>query len=941
MSATAQAARRGPFAGSLHGRGEELAAIGEGLAATRRGEGAVLLVQGPPGIGRSRLLAEARAMGRRAGVRPLCGHALERQQAVPFAPLLAVTVGADPPIGDARSVRLLSGQEHLRYWLVNDLRAALEAAALETPLAIVLDDLQWADTGTAVALSLLAEGLRDAPILWILGLRDGEGAAAMRATTMRLVRGGARRLVLGDLSPAAVEATVDDLLEVGAAPALLELATRAQGNPSLLVQLVEGLREDGRLGIERGRAVAVGDELPRRLIAATQARLDRLSGDARQVVCVAAVLAHRFSVEQLAAMLRRRPSALVGPVAEALRADLLAGDDELLGFRHDLLRQAVLETHPRSLRRALQREAAGVLLASGAAPVEAALQLAACADVGDRVAIATLHDAARAVAGTDAAAAADLDARALELLPPGDGERAPLVAETVVALDQALRSAEALELASRALAGVLVPQQEAEVRLSLAGLVTVPPMARVQESRRALALPGLAPATRARHLAWLAYNLAIAGSPAAVAAAGPALAAAEATGDRQAQVVAGLAVAVTDAMRGACAAALVRTGALRRLTRSAHPEPCLQLVELHRADALAGLGRVDEAMSLLSEGLARGVHERNGRLTSAWTQFGSALRVAAGNLTAGSAEAEASTVGALAREVARGSVSGAGRLLTCTQVAVHTGDGRLLDAATAAAGRAADDRTPALRRLAAWIQALAAMARNEPAAAARALAQAPAPFSAALLPNDAGHQPAMARIAVAAGDAELAGRAVAAADAFARASPGVPIIDAVAAQTRALVAGDSSRLVHAAERLRTTQRPLLYAAAAEDAGRALAADGRRAEAVDQLDDAFDAFRAHGATADARRVGRRLRHLGAGRRVTSRDRPERGWESLTPSELRVVRLVAAGATNRDAAQRLFLSPHTVSSHLRSAFARLGINSRVELARVVVEQDAGGS
>jgi DNA-binding CsgD family transcriptional regulator len=62
-------------------------------------------------------------------------------------------------------------------------------------------------------------------------------------------------------------------------------------------------------------------------------------------------------------------------------------------------------------------------------------------------------------------------------------------------------------------------------------------------------------------------------------------------------------------------------------------------------------------------------------------------------------------------------------------------------------------------------------------------------------------------------------------------------------------------------------------------------------------------------------------------------PERnGWNALTSSELTVTRLVAEGLTNREVAERLFVSPHTVSSHLRRTFSKLGINSRVELARL---------
>jgi DNA-binding CsgD family transcriptional regulator len=66
------------------------------------------------------------------------------------------------------------------------------------------------------------------------------------------------------------------------------------------------------------------------------------------------------------------------------------------------------------------------------------------------------------------------------------------------------------------------------------------------------------------------------------------------------------------------------------------------------------------------------------------------------------------------------------------------------------------------------------------------------------------------------------------------------------------------------------------------------------------------------------------------------RPARGLPSLTGSELQVVRIIAAGATNREAAEELYVSPHTVSSHLRSAFAKLGINSRVQLARALQDE-----
>jgi DNA-binding CsgD family transcriptional regulator len=88
--------------------------------------------------------------------------------------------------------------------------------------------------------------------------------------------------------------------------------------------------------------------------------------------------------------------------------------------------------------------------------------------------------------------------------------------------------------------------------------------------------------------------------------------------------------------------------------------------------------------------------------------------------------------------------------------------------------------------------------------------------------------------------------------------------------------------------------------------------------------------------DARRVRARLRAHGVRRRLVATERPASGWRALTASELAVVRLIADGLTNREAAERLFVSPHTVTSHLRHAFTKLDVNSRVELTRLVSEQ-----
>src|SRR5262249_51483055 len=260
-------------------------------------------------------------------------------------------------------------------------------------------------------------------------------------------------------------------------------AAKAHGNPFLVSELVGGLGEEGRLDVSGGRAVATGDGLPRRLGAGMQQRLDLLSDAASEVVRVAAVLPDRFSAGLLAAMLDRQPTSLLSALGEAVRADLLVEDGEGLRFRHDLLREATRQSLPQSLRRAMERQSASVMLGMGAAPAEVATQLARSAEPGDREAIGALRQAAQSVSRGDASAAADLSTRALELLPADDPEHGSLVGETVGWLNRASRYSEAQELADVALSEAASPEVEAEIRLRLPVHTKHTDQRRVEENR--------------------------------------------------------------------------------------------------------------------------------------------------------------------------------------------------------------------------------------------------------------------------------------------------------------------------------------------------------------------------------------------------------------------------------------------------------------------------
>src|ERR1700760_3129712 len=166
----------------IRGRAGELKVIDALVKALRQGRGGVLVIEGPPGIGKSRLLTELMALADKAGVRTLFGEAFEYQQTVPFFALFMATLRADPPVGDADALRRLGASEDLHYWVVHDLGDAIYAAAAQTPLAIVLEDIHWADNATLLALRSLATARPDVAVLWVLTARSGAGGPAVQET---------------------------------------------------------------------------------------------------------------------------------------------------------------------------------------------------------------------------------------------------------------------------------------------------------------------------------------------------------------------------------------------------------------------------------------------------------------------------------------------------------------------------------------------------------------------------------------------------------------------------------------------------------------------------------------------------------------------------------------------------------------------------------------
>jgi DNA-binding CsgD family transcriptional regulator len=268
------------------------------------------------------------------------------------------------------------------------------------------------------------------------------------------------------------------------------------------------------------------------------------------------------------------------------------------------------------------------------------------------------------------------------------------------------------------------------------------------------------------------------------------------------------------------------------------------------------------------------------------------------------------------------------------RLAIHIGDTRQARRLADIAEVMLERGTPAVRRHAAWLLALFALAEGDAEAAQGRLRAPTEPDGRAILPRfplDIADEVPLARVGLASHDDELAQLALSNSQRRAELNPGVASITATMAHVRGLVARSTSDLREAVDLFERTPRRLELAAALEDLGVDLIATDREA-AIDALGRTLALYAELGATWDAGRVRSRLRELGVRRRLVAAEPETNGWAAMTSSELAVAQLVAEGLTNREVAERLFVSPHTVNSHLRHVFAKLRINSRVELARL---------
>ena len=648
----------------------------------------------------------------------------------------------------------------------------------------------------------------------------------------------------------------------------------------------------------------------------------------RHAAGVAAVLGRSFRFSDLAAMLGRPAAETQRLVAELERADIVVARGSQFAFRHDLVHEAVLRTLPAPSVRALERQAAGVLLAAGAAPVEIATRMADSADVGDEVAIDILRRASRALASTDPRMAGQLSRSALDLLPGGDPREGALVKEVVLLTHLGGATDAAREFADRAARALPVAEQAA-LAITVATMTTAASK-RLSAARQGLSLEGAPDALRAVLAAFVAFNLICVGLP---REARLAMAQAERmtqdTGSAEAAEALALSRLRMAGVNGDYSEFLARARGFGVPGDDPEAQSTLRVAEACEASALSGLDRLDEAIAVVTEGIRTAQRDRQAWILSRWEINRGRFLVQAGRL----ADARAAAEWILQHEIVDTPECLA--LLTLARVALHTGDHELARDCekTARATLAVVTHDYDMRRSLALALILLALGRGDDESLGYlfGLLEEFRPDSVLpLLGRDNCDNPVVVRAALGTGALDMADLVTGEAQARAARNPEVASLQGSAAHACGLRHQDAAELRAAVRHLAGGPRPLALASALEDLGALSAHEGRRDEAVDALGRALESYAGCGAAWDAGRVRQRLRALGVRRRLVTIDRPGHGWAALTPTEAQVARLIGEGLTNKAVAERLFVSPNTVGTHVRHVFEKLGVQSRTELA-----------
>jgi len=426
-------------------RDGELESLRAALAEAADGEGRLALVEGPAGIGKSRLLAELRAAGEEDGFRVLTARGSELEREFPFGvvrqlfdaalsdddvrdrwlagaaaaaePIFGAAVPDSPAVTTDASFAALHGL----YWLTAN-------AAAEGPLLLSVDDLHWCDRPSLRFLAYLARRLEDMPVVVGTTLRSTDPGTDP-ALIAEIGNEPATRSVCPDpLSADAVAAMVHARLGEDADPRFCAACARVTGgNPLLLRQLLTSLEADG-VKPDAASVEVVADIGPRAVSRTVLIRLARLPGEAVSVARAVAVLGESADVRTVASLAELPQEQVAEQTAALARVEILR-DEPPLGFVHPLVRDAVYNELSSAHRELMHSRAAEELRDAGAPADQVASHLLSMPRRGEAWVADVLVQAAHAATRRSAPESAVVYlTRALEEPPPPEW-RAELLLE--------------------------------------------------------------------------------------------------------------------------------------------------------------------------------------------------------------------------------------------------------------------------------------------------------------------------------------------------------------------------------------------------------------------------------------------------------------------------------------------------------------------------------
>jgi DNA-binding CsgD family transcriptional regulator len=945
----------------LVGRTAELNGLRHLVADVANGRGRSVWIEGEPGIGKSALLSVVVGLAQEAGCQVFRSQAYEAGEVFPLRPMLdalRVDVRASDP--DRKHIAgLLWGRGSTAAVTPNDAVAAaaeslvvlVERTCLRQPMILALDDAQVADEVSLAVWGRLHRMVHQLPLLLVAAARLLPARDALQSLRRSMVEPDAVVLQV----PALSQTEGVELLRrlVGSMPgeSLRRQVARAGGNPLYLRELADALTREGRLVTRDGIVDLIHPDdpaVPASVAAAVSARLGFLSQPATQALRLASLLSPDFGVDNLAVVANSTATELLDVVEEALTAGVLEASGMRLRFRHPLIRQVLYEAMPAAVRVALH-EQAGAALASAGAGVEVvaeqvvAEQVLAAPRAADTWVVDWLAGAAPALIDRAPRVAVALLQRVRETMNASDPRRAEFDVNLAAALFLLGRYDEVERLGRPVLAATSDPELVGRLAWTLGYALRRQHRAddAIEVVTEALARPTLTRVWRARLQALEALSVNPSGRcDQAMAMATRAEAAGREADDRLAVAYALQTQALVTSRhhKNVTGGLQIIDRALAVLADSLDTAEIELLLLSTRAACLENLGRPADADRAFARCLA--VAQRAGaptRLAMLRVQ-GADFHFLRGRWADAVAELEAVS------DIAPLGTDAVWRRGLLTLIAIHTDDRATANELL----RGIEDLSFAGDQMNYYGQylrighALAAERNGNPAHALTLLRQVFDPEATGdfpeLYPGSHLWLPDLVRLALAGGDRVTADAATEVCRAAADHEP-LPQTEAAVRHCESLTAGDPGPAMEAAEMLHGLHYPLYRSQALESAAVLYAQHGTTARARAAYADAERIYSDLDARWDLTRAHARLRPYGIRRGARGpRRRPSTGWEALTATELKIANLVAAGQSNSDIANEMFLSRRTVQTHVSHILTKLEAQSRIEIARrALVHQD----